>query len=183
MFCLDRHVEFARATVEMNLNGDGKIYYCGIVDEKFNDITSKLQSACYEKWDASAEAPPRTRPSANPASAQVPSLQVLAFNTSTNKPVWPDVLSQRFADGPELAALKAMKDKFEMEFGRSSQPQTTTNSRVAGACDFSFDGACPLDTAREIDLAAVPVASLSTDRPGSALMTRCVNFTQNNNIH
>ena len=152
--------------MEMNLTGNGTIYYCGIVEEKFADITSKLQSACYEKWDASEEAPPRTRPAAaadsQSGSAQVPSL---------NKPVWPEVLSQRFADGPELAALKTLKAKFEMEFGRASQPQTATTSRVAGSCDFSFDSACPLDTGLEIDLAAVPVTSLSTDRPGSALGT------------
>ncbi|CAL1141851.1 unnamed protein product [Cladocopium goreaui] len=164
----NRHTEFARAAMEMNLTGNGTIYYCGIVEEKFADITSKLQSACYEKWDASEEAPPRTRPAAaadsQSGSAQVPSLQVLAFNTSLNKPVWPEVLSQRFADGPELAALKTLKAKFEMEFGRASQPQTATTSRVAGSCDFSFDSACPLDTGLEIDLAAVPVTSLSTDR-------------------
>ena len=175
VFGLDRHTEFALAAMEMNLTGNGTIYYCGIVEEKFADITSKLQSACYETWDASEEAPPRTRPAAaadsQSGSAQVPSLQVLAFNTSLNKPVWPEVLSQRFADGPELAALKTLKAKFEMEFGRASQPQTATTSRVAGSCDFSFDSACPLDTGLEIDLAAVPVTSLSTDRPGSALET------------
>ena len=80
VFGLDRHTEFALAAMEMNLTGNGTIYYCGIVEEKFADITSKLQSACYEKWDASEEAPPRTRPAAaadsQSGSAQVPSLQV-----------------------------------------------------------------------------------------------------------
>ena len=52
------------------------------------------------------------------------SLEVLAFNPSLDKPVWAEVLSNRFVDGPEKALLKDLKDAFESEFGRATSEQS-----------------------------------------------------------
>ena len=51
-------------------------------------------------------------------------MEVLAFNPSLDKPVWAEVLSNRFVDGPEKALLKDLKDAFESEFGRATSEQS-----------------------------------------------------------
>ncbi len=165
-----RHYEFARASLEMNLEGGCTcpVYYCGIVvDEKFPEIQSILRSMVYKKWDSSTEAPPRSRPQSqeNRNTDQL-QLQILAFNPGLDKPVWPEVLNNRFDDGPEKKALQEIKAKFEAEFGRAlPQTQSSGISRVAGSCDFGFDGRNPLDTSRIIEPEYIPVANVSTDRP------------------
>lgn len=149
------------------------VHYCGIIaGDKFNDIQSVIQSLCYKKWDDSAEAPPKTRPQEVEPQRDI-ALEVLAFNPGLDKPVWPEVLSNRFVDGPEKAQLKDLKDAFEKEFGKatSEKPQVTT-SRVTGSCDFGFDGAVPLDIDRIIDPAFVPVAQMSTERQVAKIQTK-----------
>lgn len=156
----------------MNLDGNSSctVYYCGIAaGDKLSDIQSILRSTVYKKWDDSAEAPPKTRPRGQEnrsSTEQQLQLQILAFNPGLDKPVWPEILNTRFDDGPEKKALQEMKAKFEAEFGRASpQPQSSGTSRVAGSCDFGFDGQQPLDTSRIIEPEYIPMTNLSTDRP------------------
>lgn len=141
------------------------VHYCGIIlGEKFSEIQTVIQSKSYKKWDESAEAPPKTRPQENTPSREI-ALEVLAFNPGLDKPVWPEVLNNRFPDGPEKALLKELKDTFESEFGRATSEQSPVQtSRVTGSCDFGFDGAVPLDTGRIIEPKIVPVAQMPAER-------------------
>ena len=150
----------------MNLEGGTcAVHYCGVILwDKFNDMQSVIQSKCYKKWDESAEAPPKTRPQESAPSREI-ALEVLAFNPSRDKPVWPEVLNNRFVDGPEKALLKELKDAFEREFGRATSDQSQVQtSRVVGSCDFGFDGAVPLDTDRIIEPAFVPAVQVPAER-------------------
>ena len=162
-----RHGEFARASAAINLQGSKRVYYCGIMGDKLNELQSTIQSQVYKKWDDSSEAPAKTRPRETEAKAREISLDVLAWNARANKPTWPDVILAKFNEGPELAALKEMKAQFEMEFGKvESVPASTLgSSRVAGSCDFAFDGSSPLDPERIIELAVVPMAEVPSERP------------------
>lgn len=151
----------------MNLNGcPSPIYYCGVVAaDRYSEIQTAVQSLCYEKWDASADAPPPTRPSEVSQPREI-SLEILAFNSGLDKPVWPQTLDAKFLDGPEKAALKELKDAFEAEFGRATaeQPRAATTSRVSGSCDYAFDGKMPLDVERFIEPAFIPAEQMSADR-------------------
>eukprot|EP00438_Fugacium_kawagutii_P019790 Skav228872 [mRNA] locus=scaffold816:387783:402586:+ [translate_table: standard] len=170
----DRHTEFARAAADMNLNGcPSPVYYCGIVAaDRFTEIQTAVQSQCYEKWDASPDAPSPSRP-VEAAQPREISLDILAFNSGLDKPVWPQTLDQKFLDGPEKVALKELKDAFEAEFGRAmpEQPRAPTTTRVSGSCDFAFDGKMPLDVDRIIDPAFVPADQMSADRPDAGSIT------------
>ena len=162
-----RHGEYARASAAINLEGAKSVYYCGVFGDKLNELQSAIQSQVYKKWDDSSEAPSKTRPREPEARPREISLDVLAWNARANKPTWPDVILAKFNEGPELTSLKELKGKFEMEFGRvESVPASTAgSSRVAGSCDFGFDGSSPLDIERVIELPVVPMAQVPTERP------------------
>ena len=152
----------------MNLEGAiCPIYYCSLLGEKLSEIQSVVQSMVYSKWDTSPESPPKTRPREASQRITELALDVLAFNSSAGKPVWPDVIFSRFTEGPELSALKELKAQFVLEFGNAVQTQSpTSTSRVTGSCDYGFDGKSHLDIERVIDLPGVPVADAVPERHG-----------------
>ena len=96
-----RHAEFARASTEMNLEGGtcavplllescgGQVQWYARCDPK-----QVLQEVGRFSWSTSQH---ESAPSREIA------LEVFAFNPSLDKPVWAEVLSNRFVDGPEKA--------------------------------------------------------------------------------
>ena len=70
----------------------------------------------WDFWDASPNAPPKTRPvEGDSGTAAAPDLQVLAWQGG--HPVWPEILLNRFPEGTsEADALLKKKEEFLCKF-------------------------------------------------------------------
>lgn len=171
-----RCYEFARAVVKHRINNpNSPIRYVGFVrmhegpGDTLGDITKALRSEVYNHWDGSPHAPAKARPrdDGEGAATSAPKLQILAWQD--DRPVWPDILSSRFAEGTSEHGVladrhKAFLEKYPQE-SRAAPTSSDGPRRAGGTCDFT-EGA-PLDWGRDIDLASVKESDFTVTRcPG-----------------
>ncbi|CAE7608143.1 cofG [Symbiodinium sp. CCMP2592] len=181
LICVDllpnRQAEFARAVQEQQFaNSKCVLRYCGILSTEQLDVKSQLNTAVYNWWDESSQAPPKRRPRGDDDNVALPDLQLLAWQDGGA--IWPQSLAGKFPSGTdEESELTKLRKSFESEFPRPRAPTrsmsslsvgTDTGARVAGSCDYSQDGE-PLDVQRVLDLEAVAVADFSETPLGTTV--------------
>lgn len=171
------------AIADRTLKGDGRVVrYVGFVTAKqMKRVEKTIRSMVYEHWDNAATSPPKARPAEEDTTTSEPNLQILAWQNG--RPVWPEALSTRFAEGSkEHATLMEKKAAFQVEFPEaavaSSQPSSSP-ARVGGLCDYSVDeGKHPLDITREISLTVVPKDEFTEGRLELKTLARFCNRCQ-----
>lgn len=144
--------------------------YCAMVlPDNFKKLSEALQSKVYSHWDASDTSPARERPrGAAAAEGSMSNLQLEILAINRQVPHWPDVIMNKFSQGSEeQKSLAAMKVSFEREFQISQRQENPAgnrdgNQRCSGVCDYAVEGGqSPLDCARCIDLAHMPLAEFA----------------------
>ena len=168
-----RQCEFGKACLDRLLGGGVfPIKYFGLVKDKYHaELNAALESQVYSHWDDDTSlSPPKQRP-VTERRIDVESMGLELIPMQDNHPIFPtDVLLNRFQEGSaEHDAIKQLKAEFESKFPPAvtnrSQQQRPPPGRATGQCDFSIDsGARPLDTGRDVDLQAVPIAECPTER-------------------
>ncbi|CAK9054943.1 FO synthase subunit 1 [Durusdinium trenchii] len=173
----NRHMEFGRAVLKRHLDNptsSPQIVYIGFAREEQKDVQTAMENMVYSHWDASKDAPAKTRPQEAVAD---PELTLLTW--SNGHPLFPASVLEKYATGTSANdEILKLKQEFLAAFpesavtggagaGQSRQAQggQGANQRARGRPDFNIDGgASPLDVTRVIDATFVKDADMTITR-------------------
>ena len=176
----NRHMEFGRAVLKRHLDNptsSPQIVYIGFAREEQKDVQTAMENMVYSHWDASKDAPAKTRPQEAVAD---PELTLLTW--SNGHPLFPASVLEKYATGTSANdEILKLKQEFLAAFpesavtggagaGQSRQAQggQGANQRARGRPDFNIDGgASPLDVTRVIDATFVKDADMTITRTNS----------------
>ena len=165
-----RYAEFARAICDRALaEKKPPVRYYGCFREdssEHQDSLNALKTMAYQRWDQSADAPPRKRTQPNEPAAEPPvQLSLLAW--AHGKAAWPNHLLEKFEEGSsQQKVILSIKEEFNKLFPQST-PTATPGSipRASGSPDFTIDGGKkPIDVLRDVDLQPVSDEEASKNR-------------------
>ncbi|CAK9003765.1 unnamed protein product [Durusdinium trenchii] len=164
----NRYAEFGRAVCERRLAGHTPfLSYMGLIKDSQKDNLAAVEEMVYNHWDGSSHAPAKQRPKEE---KEKPSLSLVLWHN--NRPIFPDALVRKFADGSDQhAQILRMKKELEDLWPSSAGGESAVvSARAAGSPDFT--GTRVLDLSREVDLARTPSSEFKEDRlalcPGKA---------------
>lgn len=155
-----RYAEFGRAVCERRLAGHTPfLSYMGLIKDSQKDNLAAVEEMVYNHWDGSSRAPAKQRPKEE---KEKPSLSLVLWHN--NRPIFPDALVRKFADGSDQhAQILRMKKELEDLWPSSAGGESAVvSARAAGSPDFT--GTRVLDLSREVDLARTPSSEFKEDR-------------------
>lgn len=158
---LVRFAEYGRAVGEKRLRSPSEpVHYLGLIRENQKDNALSLEENVYNKWDSSADAPPKVRPRSE---QQEPSLAILLWRHQ--KPCFPPSLLDKFPENSEQhKAIVTLKKALE-DLWPSSAAQVAPGAsapRATGSPDFT--GTDVLDLARYVALPKTPSAEFNGEK-------------------